>query len=162
MLQVRHAALTAAVSFLSAADATQLAQSISLLSPMLDTLADLAATLSQPPLGTPPNTQAKTSNYHYLSTFLSTLTPLASSHPILFSPTFSHCSASYPLSFFLPWTAGGRRLSIARSPRGPVAVAPFSFRRRRGARVTRTMTNVPTKMTSAMSARRCASARLNL
>lgn len=53
---------------------------------MLDTLADLASSLSQPPLGTPPNAQAKTSNYHYLSTFLSTLTPLASTHPILFSP----------------------------------------------------------------------------
>uniref|UniRef100_A0A8H7Y6G7 TOG domain-containing protein n=1 Tax=Psilocybe cubensis TaxID=181762 RepID=A0A8H7Y6G7_PSICU len=98
-IEVRHAALLASVAFLSSADATQLAQSISLLSPMLDTLPALSNALSHPPLHAPlppPTTSSstytyapsrpKTSNYHYLSTFLSTLTPLASTHPILFAP----------------------------------------------------------------------------
>ena len=127
MLQVRHAALTAAVSFLSAADATQLAQSISLLSPMLDTLADLAATLSQPPLGTPPNTQAKTSNYHYLSTFLSTLTPLASSHPILFSPHLQSLLRFLP-TLILPPVDCGRTPTVNRPfPTGTGGGGAFQF-----------------------------------
>ncbi|PPQ74728.1 hypothetical protein CVT26_005110 [Gymnopilus dilepis] len=87
-IEVRHAALLASVAFLSAADPTQLAQSISLLSPMLDTLPSLANSLSQPPLGSNSNSASapKSSNYHYLSTFLSALTPLTTSHPILFAP----------------------------------------------------------------------------
>ncbi|KDR69484.1 hypothetical protein GALMADRAFT_128597 [Galerina marginata CBS 339.88] len=85
-IEVRHAALLASVAFLSAADSTQLAQSISLMAPMLDTLPALANSLSQPPLGSSTSSSPKTSNYHYLSTFLSTLTPLTSTHPILFAP----------------------------------------------------------------------------
>ncbi|KAF9472591.1 ARM repeat-containing protein [Pholiota conissans] len=85
-VEVRHAALLAAVNFLSSADPTQLAQSISLLSPMLDTLADLSSSLNQPPLGSGAEGGRKTSNYHYLSTFLGTLTPLCATHPILFAP----------------------------------------------------------------------------
>lgn len=81
-IKVRHAALLASMNFLSATDATQLAQSILLLSLMLDTLVDLLNSLSQPPLGA----MSKTSNYHYLLTFLSTLTPLCATHPILFLP----------------------------------------------------------------------------
>lgn len=55
---------------------------------MLDTLPPLAQSLSQPPLGFNSSSGAapRTSNYHYLSTFLSTLTPLCTSHPNLFSP----------------------------------------------------------------------------
>ncbi|PPQ86212.1 hypothetical protein CVT25_006892 [Psilocybe cyanescens] len=114
-IEVRHAALLASVAFLSSADATQLAQSISLLSPMLDTLPALANALSQPPLHassssssstsptsstssnpTPTHNTPKTSNYHYLSTFLSTLTPLASTHPILFAPHLQTLLAFLP------------------------------------------------------------------
>ncbi|KAJ3506180.1 hypothetical protein NLJ89_g7010 [Agrocybe chaxingu] len=85
-IEVRQAALLASVAYLSTADAGQLSQSISLLGPMLDTLPPLANSLSQPPLGAHDSSSPKSSNYHYLSTFLSTLTPLCSSHPILFAP----------------------------------------------------------------------------
>lgn len=89
-LQVRHVALLASVAFLSAADPTQLTQSVSLsMSPMLDTLPFLSNSLSQLPLGSSSSDSSlapKTSNYHYLSIFLSTLTPLTTSHPILFAP----------------------------------------------------------------------------
>jgi len=56
---------------------------------MLETLPPLANALSQPPLGSTssnPTSSPKNSNCHYLSTFLSTLTPLTSTHPILFAP----------------------------------------------------------------------------
>ena len=55
---------------------------------MLDTLPPLAQSLSQPPLGSNSSLSSapRTSNYHYLSTFLSTLTPLCTSHPMLFAP----------------------------------------------------------------------------
>jgi hypothetical protein len=87
-VQVRHATLLASVAYLSSAEAAQLSQSTSLLSPMLDTLPPLAQSLSQPPLGfnSSSGSAPRTSNYHYLSTFLSTLTPLCTSHPNLFSP----------------------------------------------------------------------------
>jgi importin-5 len=55
---------------------------------MLDTLPPLAQSLSQPSLGSNSSSGStpRTSNYHYLSTFLSVLTPLCTSHPSLFSP----------------------------------------------------------------------------
>ncbi|KAH0825819.1 armadillo-type protein, partial [Lanmaoa asiatica] len=65
-VDVRLASLRACVSYLTASDAHQLAQSLSLLYPMLDTLPSL------------PNV--------HLKTFLSSLTPLCSSHPTLFAP----------------------------------------------------------------------------
>ena len=70
------------------AEAAQLSQSTSLLSPMLNTLLPFAQSLSQPPLGSNSSSDSapRTSNYHYLSTFLSALTPLCTSHPNLFSP----------------------------------------------------------------------------
>ena len=64
--QVRLAALRACVSYLTTSDAHQLAQSLSLLYPMLDTLPSL------------PNV--------HLKTFLGSLTPLCASHPTLFAP----------------------------------------------------------------------------
>lgn len=108
-IEVRHAALLASVNFLSAADATQLAQSISLLSPMLDTLVDLSNSLSQPPLGA----TSKTSNYHYLSTFLSTLTPLCATHPILFSPHLQSLLTFLP-SLILPPVDCGPTPTVSR------------------------------------------------
>lgn len=50
---------------------------------MLDTLPTLASSLSAAPVTT---SSTPTSNYHHLSTFFSTLTPLCSTHPILFAP----------------------------------------------------------------------------
>jgi len=86
-IKVRHAALLASVAYLTSAEAAQLSQSTSLPSPMLDTLPPLARSLSQPSLGSNSSGSAsRTSNYRYLSTFLSALTPLCTSHPNLFSP----------------------------------------------------------------------------
>jgi len=69
---------------------------------MLETLPQLANTLSQPPLGSASSpSAAKTSNYHYLSKFLSTLTPLTTSHPILFAPHLQTLLAFLP-SLILP------------------------------------------------------------
>ncbi|KAF9218740.1 ARM repeat-containing protein [Gyrodon lividus] len=65
-VDVRLAALRACVSYLTASDTHQLSQCLSLLYPMLDTLPSL------------PNV--------HLKTFLSSLTPLCSSHPTLFAP----------------------------------------------------------------------------
>jgi importin-5 len=50
---------------------------------MLDTLPALASSLSGTPAPTP---SSPTSNYHHLSTFFSTLTPLCTTHPTLFAP----------------------------------------------------------------------------
>lgn len=74
-IEVRHAALLASVSYLSSTDPGQLSLSLSLMYPMLDTLPSLAQNLS-----------SSSANYHHLSTFLSTLTPLCSTHPQLFAP----------------------------------------------------------------------------
>lgn len=82
-VEVRHAALLASVAYLTAADASQLSKSLSLLSPMLDTLPALASSLSATPV---PTSSSPTSNYHHLSTFFSTLTPLCTTHPTLFAP----------------------------------------------------------------------------
>lgn len=50
---------------------------------MLDTLPALASSLSATPV---PTSSSPTSNYHHLSTFFSTLTPLCTTHPTLFAP----------------------------------------------------------------------------
>ena len=65
---------------------------------MLEALPPLAKALSQPPLGSTslnPTSSPKTSNCHYLSIFLSTLTPLTLIHPIYSRPMFNHCSPVY-------------------------------------------------------------------
>jgi hypothetical protein len=77
--QVRHAALLAAVEYLSAADSQQLARSLSLMYPMLETIHVLSQSLSQP------LTTTKTV-YQQITQFLTTLTPLCTSHPTLFAP----------------------------------------------------------------------------
>ncbi|KAF4620286.1 hypothetical protein D9613_001263 [Agrocybe pediades] len=115
-IEVRYAALEASVAFLTACDSNQLALSVSLLSPMLETLPQLANSLSQPPLGaeTSPTT-ARTSNYHYLSTFLSTLTPLTTSHPIIFAPHLQTLLTFLPNLILPPVDCGPT----------PTAVRPF-------------------------------------
>jgi importin-5 len=103
------AALHASVAFLSAADSNQLAQSISLMAPMLDTLPFLANSLNRPPLGSSSFSATdgpKTSNYHYLSTFLSALTPLCTSHPILFAPHLQTLLTFFPALIMPPVDSG--------------------------------------------------------
>ncbi|KAF9541179.1 ARM repeat-containing protein [Agrocybe pediades] len=109
-------AVLASVAFLMACDSNQLALSISLLSPMLETLPQLANSLSQPPLGAESSpTTARTSNYHYLSTFLSTLTPLTTSHPIIFAPHLQTLLTFLPNLILPPVDCGPT----------PTAVRPF-------------------------------------
>ncbi|KAF4565293.1 hypothetical protein EYR36_001863 [Pleurotus pulmonarius] len=77
-VEVRYASLSASVAYLSACDPHQLAQSLALVHLMLDTL---------PALATPSQNPSQShSNTHHLAKFLTTLTPLCSSHPSLFEP----------------------------------------------------------------------------
>ncbi|KAJ3747159.1 armadillo-type protein [Lentinula detonsa] len=95
-IDVRYAALLASVAYLSHADAHQLAQSLSLMYPILDTLPPLAHSINQPATATSPTSiEDKTPTAH-LQSFLVALTPLCSAHPNLFNP---HLSA---LLTFLP------------------------------------------------------------
>ncbi|KAJ3992683.1 armadillo-type protein [Lentinula boryana] len=95
-IDVRYAALLASVAYLSHADAHQLAQSLSLMYPILDTLPPLAHSINQPAMATSPTSiEDKTPTAH-LQSFLVALTPLCSAHPNLFNP---HLSA---LLNFLP------------------------------------------------------------
>ncbi|KAF9457022.1 armadillo-type protein [Collybia nuda] len=101
-VEVRHAALLASVAYLTAADSNQLAQSLSLLYPMLDTLPTLAQNLS----AAPSSGSSPTSNYHHLSTFLSALTPLCSTHPTLFAPHLSSLLTFLPTLILPPADCG--------------------------------------------------------
>ncbi|KAF9256190.1 ARM repeat-containing protein [Marasmius fiardii PR-910] len=117
-IAVRHAALEASIVYLTSADPNQLAQSLSLMYPILDTLPPLLAEIQalQPnsanptptPLPPPPsslnssstgtgrlNLEGKSPTAH-LTTFISSLTPLCSAQPMLFLP---HLTA---LLSFLP------------------------------------------------------------
>ncbi|KAF8827569.1 hypothetical protein HHX47_DHR4000278 [Lentinula edodes] len=95
-IDVRYAALLASVAYLSHADSHQLAQSLSLMYPILDTLPPLAHSINQPSgSATLTSTEDKTPTAH-LQSFLVALTPLCSAHPNLFHP---HLSA---LLTFLP------------------------------------------------------------
>lgn len=89
VFQVRHAALLAAVGYFTAADAQQLSRSVALMYPMLETVHSLAQSLSQP------STTMKTV-YQQLTQFLTTLTPLCSTHPILFAPHLQDLLAFLP------------------------------------------------------------------
>ncbi|KAG7091694.1 hypothetical protein E1B28_010715 [Marasmius oreades] len=106
-IAVRHAALEASIVYLTSADPNQLAQSLSLMYPILDTLPPLLAEIQalQPnsanpvPTPTPPsNTSTNTtqrlrmegkSPVAHLTTFISSLTPLCSAQPMLFYPHLS-------------------------------------------------------------------------
>ncbi|KAL0577237.1 importin subunit beta-3 [Marasmius crinis-equi] len=119
-IEVRHAALEASVIYLTSADPNQLAQSLGLMYPLLDTLPPLLAELQalQPgssaggatspiPNFAPAADSSGTSNKPlstntgkspaaHLISFISSLTPLASAQPMLFYPHLS------PLLSFLP------------------------------------------------------------
>ncbi|KAJ3715385.1 armadillo-type protein [Lentinula raphanica] len=114
-IDVRYAALLASVAYLSHADAHQLAQSLSLMYPILDTLPPLAQSINQPSVPTSlTSTEDKTPIAH-LQSFLVALTPLCSAHPNLFQP---HLNA---LLTFLP------PLLLANTDPGPTPTvrAPF-------------------------------------
>ncbi|KAF8161678.1 armadillo-type protein [Crassisporium funariophilum] len=138
-VEVRHAALLASVAYLSSAEPGQLQIAAPLMSPMLDTLPALSTSLSHPPLSPSPHSastsssltlslasplspnptspasgiSSKKSNYHYLSTFLSTLTPLCSSHPVLFAPHLQSLLAFLP-GLILPQVDCGPTPTVGR------------------------------------------------
>ncbi|TFK97367.1 armadillo-type protein [Pterulicium gracile] len=86
-VDVRHAALRASIAYLTSIDPAQLAQSLSLMHPMLTTLT------------TTPST-------HHLAMFITTLTPLASSHPTCFAPHMSNLMRFLPAIVLPPSDAG--------------------------------------------------------
>ncbi|KAH7920554.1 ARM repeat-containing protein [Leucogyrophana mollusca] len=92
-IDVRLAALRACVSYLTSSDAHQLSQSLSLMYPMLETLPSL------------PNAQLKT--------FITTLIPLASTHPNLFAP---HLIAllTYLRTLIMPTADSGPTPTVAK------------------------------------------------
>ncbi|KAI0061801.1 ARM repeat-containing protein [Artomyces pyxidatus] len=92
-VDVRHAALRASVSYLTASDVHQAAQSLSLMYPMLATL---------PPLP-----------HAHLPRFLNTLTPLTSSSPQLFAPHLPALLAFLP-ALILPSADPGPTPTVAR------------------------------------------------
>jgi hypothetical protein len=90
---VRHAALRASVSYLTSCDQHQVAQSLSLMYPMLDTLPSLS--------------------HAHLPRFLITLTPLTSSHPQLFAPHL-HVLLSFLPALIIPSADLGPMPTVAR------------------------------------------------
>ncbi|TFY78196.1 hypothetical protein EWM64_g5813 [Hericium alpestre] len=92
-VEVRHAALRAAVSYLTSCDPHQLAQSLSLMYPMLETLPSL------------PHSQ--------LPRFLNTLTPLTTSSAQLFAPHLAALLRFLP-ALILPSADPGPTPTVAR------------------------------------------------
>lgn len=88
--------MLASVAYLSHADSNQLAQSLSLMYPILDTLPPLAQSITQPSVTSSLTSSEEKSPTAHLQAFLVALTPLCSAHPTLFHP---HLSA---LLTFLP------------------------------------------------------------
>lgn len=103
-VEVRHAALRASVSYLSSSDLHQIAQSLSLMYPMLDTLPAL------------PHSQ--------LPRFLNTLTPLTTSSPQLFA---SHLPAllRFLPALILPSADPGPTPTVARPFPSPQSAFTF-------------------------------------
>ncbi|KAI0264225.1 ARM repeat-containing protein [Gloeopeniophorella convolvens] len=92
-IDVRHAALRASVSYLTSCDQHQVAQSLSLMYPMLDTLPSLS--------------------HAHLPRFLNTLTPLTSTHPQLFAPHLPALLSFLP-ALILPSADPGPTPTVAR------------------------------------------------
>ncbi|KAI0253631.1 armadillo-type protein [Lactifluus subvellereus] len=92
-IEVRHAALRASVSYFTSCDQHQVAQSLSLMYPMLDTLPSLS--------------------HAHLPRFLITLTPLTSSHPQLFAPHL-HVLLSFLPALIIPSADSGPTPTVAR------------------------------------------------
>jgi len=92
-IEVRHAALRASVSYLTSSDQHQIAQSLSLMYPMLDTLPSLP--------------------HAHLPKFLITLTPLTTSHPQLFAPHLQVLLSFLP-ALIIPSADSGPTPTVAR------------------------------------------------
>ncbi|KAF9445877.1 ARM repeat-containing protein [Macrolepiota fuliginosa MF-IS2] len=103
---VRHAALLAAVGYLTAADPQQLSRSLALMNPMLETIHVLSQSLSQPSTTPKPV-------YQQLTQFLTTLTPLCSSHPTLFAPHLQSLLSFFP-QLILPAVDSGPTPTMTR------------------------------------------------
>ncbi|KZT00064.1 ARM repeat-containing protein [Laetiporus sulphureus 93-53] len=103
-IEVRLAALRAAVQYLSTLDVAQQAQALSLLYPMLNTLPSLPHT--------------------HLPAFLSALTPLTSSHPTLFEPHL-HALLSFLPPLIVPAVDAGPTPTVARP--NPAGGSSFVF-----------------------------------
>ncbi|KAF7325964.1 hypothetical protein MKEN_00447300 [Mycena kentingensis (nom. inval.)] len=131
-IEAKQAALSASVAYLTAAEPGQLAQSLALMHPILETLHSLVQMLPAPgqlatahPLhGTTTSTRspstmdAGTSPYVNLTTFLTTLTPLCSSHPSLFQPHLAALLTFFP-ALILPSPDPGETPTVSRMSDGP-------------------------------------------
>lgn len=111
-IDVRHAALLASVAYLQAAEPSQLAQSLSLLYPMLQTLPALSHPSSNPANQSPSSYSNQTHMQHLIK-FLQTLTPLCTSHPLLFQPHLQGLLTLLP-PLILPQTDCGPTPTVAR------------------------------------------------
>ena len=110
ILQVRHAALRASVSYVTACDPPQLAQTSGLVYSMLSTLPVLQSSPGR------------------LASFLSTLTPLSSSAPKLFAPHLNALLSFLP-ALILPSVDCGPTPTVAKpfpTPHGSFAFPPSS------------------------------------
>ncbi|KAJ7906329.1 armadillo-type protein [Mycena leptocephala] len=124
-IDVKQAALLASVAYLNAAEPGQLSQSLSLMHPMLETLHALAQMLptagslatahpsrNAPPLRSP-SSETGPSPYANLTAFLTTLTPLCSTHPSLFAPHLQALLSFFP-SLILPSADCGPTPTVSR------------------------------------------------
>ncbi|KAF7316133.1 hypothetical protein MIND_00131400 [Mycena indigotica] len=123
-IEVKQAALSASVAYLTAAEPGQLSQSLALLHPMLETLHSLVQMLPAPgQLATAHPIRASAtrtteidigpSPYVNLTTFLTTLTPLCSSHPGLFQPHLAALLTFFP-ALILPSPDPGETPTVSR------------------------------------------------
>ncbi|KAJ3514366.1 hypothetical protein NMY22_g14756 [Coprinellus aureogranulatus] len=112
-VEVRYAALLAAVAYLTACEPGQLAQSLSLMYPVLETVHFLSQNLLQPPLHPSSSTEKPSSNTVHLTQFLTALTPLCSTNPALFQPHLSALLSFMP-QLILPAVDCGPTPTVSR------------------------------------------------
>ncbi|KAJ7108609.1 armadillo-type protein [Mycena epipterygia] len=124
-IDVKQAALLASVAYLNAAEPGQLSQSLSLMHPMLETLHTLAQMLptagslaTAHPSRNAPSLRSSSSEtgpspYANLTAFLTTLTPLCSTHPSLFAPHLQALLSFFP-TLILPSADPGPTPTVSR------------------------------------------------
>ncbi|KAF7319099.1 hypothetical protein HMN09_00246200 [Mycena chlorophos] len=125
-IEVKQAALSASVAYLTSAEPGQLAQSLALMHPILETLHSLVQMLPAPgqlatahplrgatPSPSAPEMDTGPSPFVNLTTFLTTLTPLCSSHPGLFQPHLAALLTFFP-ALILPSPDPGETPTISR------------------------------------------------
>ncbi|RXW25102.1 hypothetical protein EST38_g773 [Candolleomyces aberdarensis] len=133
-IEVRHAALLASVAYLTVADPPQLAQSLSLMYPLLETIHYLSQNLNSSPLSPPQanNNSTPPSNTQHLTNFLSDLTPLCSSNPALFQPHLQPLLSFMP-QLILPAVDCGPTPTVSRPFPGPSSASSSGSGGRQGA-----------------------------